>query len=58
MSFLAARLGVLDLSVLPLEAASLLLVAHLLLDEILGSVFPVDASRIPFRWAFNDSTDL
>lgn len=58
MSFLATRLRMLDLSVLPLEATSLLLVPHLLLDEILGPILSVDATRIPFCWPLNYGADL
>lgn len=58
MSFLATRLRLLDLSVLPLEATGSLLVPHLLLDKILGPVLSVDATRIPFCWPLNYGADL
>jgi len=58
MSFLAARLRMLDLSVLPLEATGLLLVSHLLVDEILGPVLSVNATRVPFCWPLKYGADL
>ena len=58
VSLLAARLGILNLVVFPLEATSLLLIPHLFFHEILGSVFPVDATRVPLCRAFDDGAQL
>lgn len=58
MSFLAARLRILNLTVFSLEATSLCLVAHLLFHKILGSIFPVDATRIPLGRPLDDCADL
>ena len=44
--------------VFPLEPTSLLLVLHLLVDEVLGPILFVDATRIPFCRALNHSSDL
>lgn len=51
-------LRILNLIVLPLKAASFFLVPHLLFHEVLGPVFSIDTTRIPFRRAFNHRADL
>lgn len=58
MSLLPARLRVLNLAVFPLEATSLCLVPHLRFHKVLGSIFPIDAPRVPLSWSLDDCANL
>lgn len=58
VSLLPTRLLVLDLAVLSLEPAACLLCSHCFVNEILRTIFAVDASRIEFSWASDDSAIL
>ena len=58
VSLLPTRLLVLDLAVLSLKPAALLLCSHCFVNEILCTIFAIDASRVEFSWAFDDSASL
>ena len=58
VSLLSTSFRRLYVIVFPLKSASLCFIAHFFLDEVAGTILFINATRVPFRWSFNNSPNL